>query len=177
MSPRFEIGNAFPGELLPESEGPVLDLREDHCQLVLKLDRVRDSEAFAFRRRSAFELALYVEEEIVFLLIQIQGLCDWTDAPCSLWTMPDATHLSGPSNGAGRRLALTTLLVDGKDRLVHGVQEFELSHDFSNELLSAIETQKQHPLTPEEALKRIQSVQRTRTPEAMLAKAVAKFAP
>jgi hypothetical protein len=170
----IQIGDLFQGDFLPDSEGPVLDIGPHHCQLVLKLNHISEAEVHAFRRRKAFELALYVEEECAFVLLRVEDLADWADAPYNLWTTPQAKLPTGPRDGAGAPKSMTIVLVDGEDRLVHGVQEFELPREFSNELLNVIENQRRAPLSPDEAIKRIRSVQRKRTAEQMLKKALAR---
>src|SRR4051794_40671880 len=123
------IGSIYPGDCLPPTEGPVLDLGESHCHLILKLNGITEAEVHSFRNRRGFEIALHVENECAFVLLRVEGLLDWTDAPFHIGTLPKATRPKAPRNGGGHPLQLSIVLVSGEDRLIHGLQNVELPLD------------------------------------------------
>lgn len=172
-----EIGKPFPGDFLPEKgEGPIVHFGRDGYQLAILLGGLSESEIQAFQNRQAFKFALYVAEEVLFFLVEIPGVLDWSDAPYCVATMPRDRWPSVPWNGGPHRVPIWVSLVEAGDRKVRALQEFVFDEDFSEKLVEQLETQKKTHASAEECLKRITKVQKKMKPEKMVEKSVARFA-
>ncbi|MBC7693580.1 MAG: hypothetical protein H7222_17575 [Methylotenera sp.] len=172
-SKSLKIGEIYEGEFLPEGEGPILEYTHDRLNLVLQLGELSEGEVTSFQE-STFQLALFTSDEIVFVVLDIPGVIDWSDAPYSIATFPQELWPADSTNGSGPQLTLTAVLVEAKDRTILGVREVKLSEEFSAELLSCVALQKKSLITAEECLSRIKNIQNKYPPDRMAEKAAAR---
>jgi hypothetical protein len=151
----------------------VLDLAADRCRLVLQLETISEREAASFQTEEDFQFALFTAEGILFFLLDVPGVIEWSDAPYTLATLRPALWPAKQPDGTP--IALTVALIERKTRLIRGLREFRLTRAFSDALHAQIARQRENPLSAPDALKKIRTLQKKHTPEQMAAKAAARF--
>ena len=101
-------------------------------------------------RNGAIDLALIVEDSIVFFLVQFPGGgLPWSDCPYCYWSVPEGRRQTPPMLAENQRAVLNILLVDADTGIVQVMRVVSLEHDFSVLLHTAIAAQiDAGPITP-----------------------------
>ncbi|OFZ23197.1 MAG: hypothetical protein A2X94_02855 [Bdellovibrionales bacterium GWB1_55_8] len=163
------VGSTYSGENLPEKEGPVFEFTKTQQNLILKLNGISEQEIASFQKAESVELALFFASDVLFLLVRVAGVIDWSDAPYSVVTFspelwPDKKALELP---------LTMIFVEGSNKRVMAVRQVRLESGFREALYGQIEIQKRSPIGADKFLRQISTVQKKNTPAKMLKQAIA----
>ena len=167
----IKIGKRFPGNFLPKTDGPVLDFTKDRLNLIVQLSGVSADEVQTFNSSNQFRFGLYLTRAVAFLLLEVKGLLEWSDAPYSISTVPAQEWPDSSRWSEVKSLTLNVILVERKRSVVLGVREFTLDPAFSRELLQHVESMKAAPLSASEYLDTIAMIQKHHQPEAMVKEA------
>lgn len=134
-----EVGKYLFGQPRYMPDGVRLDYSESGPQLSIMLGDMSKSEINKIRS-GAMDLALFERDGILFLLVNIPGALDWSDAPLHLGlyrtrpAMPDKIE-----DGMG--LGLTVLGIEASTGMVNVIRFVGLGTDISKAMVSILTAQ------------------------------------
>lgn len=164
-----QTGQLYPQEGLPDGEGPMFQFTRDGMTLVLKLNGLSQHEVEAFNRPETMDLSLFIQKKVVFVVVRLPGVIDWSDAPYSVASFQ--RELWPQSKNAP---TLTLVLVEGTDHKVKASRTVALSSEFATKLLDEVELQKKEPYDVAKYLKTAAAVQKKFAPNIMAEAGIAR---
>ena len=140
---KYEVGGYFFGSKMRLQEGIRMGYDDGGLYLTVCLDRLAEKEIAKLRTGKA-EFALYENSGILFLLVHIPGVLDWSDAPFHIGLYEDGRSVPGIPEGAG--LALTVYGIEATNGMIKSMRLIGLGTKFSRELVRLMEKQQAGPL-------------------------------
>jgi len=135
----IEVGKYFFGQPRRMTEGCRLDYSESGPQLSVILDGISKSEINKIRSGD-MDLGVFEQEGILFLLVNIPGVLDWSDAPLHLGLY--RTRPAIPDNiEDGMGLGLTVLGIEASTGMVNVIRFVGLGTDISRAITSILAAQ------------------------------------
>lgn len=173
----IEVGKPLGGRQAPRPEGVIYQLEAGGHTVYAVLDDPSDAEVKAYRFGKV-ELAAYVEQPAIFVLMQV-GILPWCDAPYSWHLVPEAhrpTFEAKPDGvlQASERELLTVILIDARTSIVRALRTVSMPQDVSEAIRSAMRTQATAPWDPRAYDAALARITRTHETPALLARASAR---
>lgn len=173
----IEVGKPLGGRITPRPEGVFYQLEAGGHVIYAVLEDPSDAEVKAYRHGKV-ELAVYVEQPAVFVLLQV-GMLPWCDAPFSWHLVREAHRPTFEAKPEGvlhtsERELLTLILIDARNSIVRAVRVVSMPQPVSEAIRAAMRAQATAPWDEhayDAALARITSTHET---PALLAKARAR---
>jgi hypothetical protein len=139
---KYEVGGYFFGSKMRLQEGIHLGFDDSGLYLLVCLDRMTEKEIKKLRTGKA-EFALYEKDGILFLLVRIPGVLDWSDAPFHMGLYEDEREVPEIPEGAG--LALTIYGIEATSGKIKSMRLIGLGTKFSRELVQVMKNQQTGP--------------------------------
>jgi hypothetical protein len=132
--------------IFPVPEGPRYNYSKNSHQLLICSNKPTAAEIENVENGN-FELALYVEKDIIDILFSFGKETLWSDAPYSWHINPIESREIPPvlENGCVYVIPFHIFLVDASTGIIKALRTILLSHEFASELFSAIDAQIQMP--------------------------------
>lgn len=167
----FIVGEKFPLPIRHQQDGAMFQIDVNGMMFILQLSRHDVIAAEAFRT-GKMTFALYEEDDVLFLLYQIDGIFKdgWGDAPFSLAALKEAQH---PTDKSLADACLHLYFVDTTLQSLLAMRDIPLSDAFLQVIREHLERERRHPLTEAEYVKRVKAIWARRTSEAMRKNALA----
>lgn len=167
----FEVGQKFPLPIKTQADGGMFQIDANGAMFILQLSHTDAIAREAFRT-GKMEFALYEREGILFLLYQIDGIFKegWGDAPLSLSMLKPELQ---PKDDSLKDGILHLYLVDTSLQILLSQRDVTMNEKFLAILKKHIAQQKQHPLSQETFIKKVQRIWQAKTSAAMRQEAAA----
>lgn len=135
---KYEVGGYFFGSKMRLQEGIRMGYDDSGLYLLVCLDRLTEKEINKLRIGKA-EFALYENSGILFFLVKIPGVLNWSDAPFHIRLYEDGRSVPEIPEGAG--LALTIYGIEATNGKTKSMRLIGLGTKFSQELARIIKNQ------------------------------------
>jgi hypothetical protein len=168
---RLEVGGYLKGRPQPVQEGCTMSYDASGPVLLISLAGLTKVEASKLQR-GEMELAVFEKDEILFLLVNIPGVLDWSDAPFHMGLYPDGRQLPAEEIPDGGGWGLTIIGVEAKSGMVKSLRLIGLGTEISREMFRIIRAQGK--TTQVEQHNRIAKTYREYDCEKMVQKATAR---
>lgn len=168
----FQIGEKFPLPIKARGDGGIFQYDSNGAMFILKLSRadVIAQEAF---RTGKIELGLFIADDLLFLLYNIDGITGgWGDCPYALQTLTPAQR---PNLTAPCEQTLHLYLVDSRLDILLSMRTAALSDAFWQTLLTAARAQQCKEFYAKNYAANVRAVWANYTSEEMLQKASARM--
>lgn len=169
----YKVGEYFYGSPKRLPSHTRLDYDNTGLHLVVCLDRMTEEEIEKLKTGRA-EFALYLKDGILFFLVRIPGVLDWSDAPLhlGLYTTPPAL----PEIPEGLGLSLTIYGIEATDGVLKAMRLVGLGTKFSRRIVDTLKLQqRQGPVVRQEIEMSIARIQREYTSADMLRYAAMRY--
>jgi hypothetical protein len=142
MLRKVEVGQPYNPAVTEWPETATFWYREYGYELVLFWDTPEENEIRALTE-NPFEVGLFLNESLIFLVYRIKGGCEWSEAGYSYHMIPKEERLlpevSKTNDAPDRRFQV--VLVDSKTGIVQGVRKLKLGLEFASLIYRTIHTQ------------------------------------
>lgn len=134
----YKVGEYFYGSPKQLPDHTRLNYDDTGLQLTVCLSRLTEKEIKKLKNGPA-EFALYRKEGILFFLVRIPGVLDWSDAPLhlGLYTTPPAL----PEIPEGLGLSLTIYGIEATDGVLKAMRLVGLGTKFSRRIIDTLKLQ------------------------------------
>ena len=167
----IKVGGYLEGYPKPFGEGCRLAYNDGGLTLFIALDGISRHEAQKLKKGKV-DFAVFEAEGLLFLVINIPGVMDWSDAPFHIGLYPDRRKmLEDIPNGSG--LGLTMIGLEASNSQVTSLRFIGLGTDISREIIRIVRAQ--GPLSQAEYAAKIQRAYRQYTCDQMANKAIIKY--
>lgn len=167
----FQVGEKFPLPIQAQGDGGIFQYDINGAMFILKLSKV-DLIAIEAFRTGKIELALFTEQNILFLLYKIDGIFNgWGDCPYSIHYHETAQQ---PDFTKPQDKAINLYLVDSRLDILLAMRTAALTEEFHGALVRLIEAQKETPISKEHYVAAVQKIWQRHTPDEMVLHAVSK---
>lgn len=116
------------------------NLRGGTHELLLVMGGLTAKEIEAVRKGES-EFALVIHRRVIFFLYRFGDGFKWSDAPYSIWMLPESDRIAPEATGPETRALLQTILVDADQNLTQAIRATTLSPEFTTALHAAIADQ------------------------------------
>ncbi len=136
---QLKVGGYLYGQPKPMVEGCILNYDVSGPVLVVALSGMTEKETERVRS-GKMELALFEKDGILFLLVKIPGVLDWSDAPFHIGLYSDGRKVPEeiPDGGGW---GLMVLGVDARNGMIRAIRLIGLGTDFSRKMIEIIKEQ------------------------------------
>lgn len=139
------VGELYKPERTSWPEGNHFDIRNGKLDFVVFWEGLGDETVKAVRK-GRLRIGLLVRQPMIFFLFEIEGACNWSDAPYS-YHLTEPTERQLPQRPqAGSGLLLNTTLVECETGIIRALRVDSLSHELSTQLVDAAATQAKAPI-------------------------------
>lgn len=167
----FQVGEKFPLPIKAQGDGGIFQYDINGAMFILKLSKTDVIAAEAFRTGKT-ELALFVEDNIIFLLYKIDGIFKgWGDCPYSVQFL---TKEQRPDFSKQQEKVMNLYLVDSRLDVLLSMRTIKLNDDFHQQLITLTKDQLNEPFETEAYTAKVQTIWNKYTPEEMYNLAVAR---
>ena len=170
---KFKVGGYFYGYPKAMQEGCMLLYDAGGPTLLVSLSAMDAKEAKKIQK-GKINFALFEKDGIMFLLVDIPGAIDWSDAPFHIGLHKDDRPVpDGIPEGKG--LGLTVLGMDANTSMIKALRLVGLGTDISREMIRIISEQKSEKTNPVDHHNNINRIYREYNCEKMAKRAVAVY--
>lgn len=169
---RFEVEGYLKGYPTPMSEGCTMLYDTSGPVLLISLDGLTKAEASKLQK-GEMEFAVFEKEGVLFLLVNIPGVLDWSYAPFHIGLYPDGRQLPAEEIPEGGGWGLMVLGLEAKSGMVKSLRLIGLGTEISREMFRIIRAQGK--ITQVEQHNRIAKTYREYDCEKMVQKATARY--
>lgn len=137
----FKVGEKIPFGTATKEDRLYYQFDKNGHQIFLHLARIslKDEEQF---KKNDLKVAVYNKEDIIFLLLNINGFMEWSDCPYSYHLVqPELQFLPNNSMDENKGELLSLYLVNAEDHILRGIRMVRLSCKFTNTLNQMIRKQ------------------------------------
>lgn len=137
----YKVGGYFYGQPRPMVEGCTLNYDASGPMLVVSLRGMTDKEAEKVRR-GKMEFALFEKDKILFFLVKIPGVLEWSDAPFHIGLYSDGRQVPNDiPDGSG--WGLTVIGVESRTGQIKALRLIGLGTEISKEMIRIINSQEE----------------------------------
>ena len=135
----FEVGGYLHGYPKAMQEGGTLLCDDAGLTLIISLPGLTDKEAKKLQK-GEIKFALFEDEDILFLLINIPGVIDWSDAPFHIGLYSDGRRV--PEHiPDGQGWGLTIIGLEARNGIIKAMRLIGLGTEISREMIRIIQAQ------------------------------------
>lgn len=170
---QFEVGGYFYGQPKHVPDGCILNYDDSGPTLVISMSGMTAKETKKIKE-GKIEFALFEKDEILFLLVKIPGVMDWSDAPFHIGLYADGRQVPEEiPDGAG--WGLTIFGVDARNGMIKALRLIGLGTDFSRRMIETIKKQAGKRVSQVDYHNRVNRIYREYDCERMARQAVATY--
>ncbi len=136
----LEVGKPYRPGVPRLAPGINYNFRGGQHELLLILDKLKPSDIEEVRKGPC-EFGALVFERIVFFLYRFGSAIEWSDAPYSIWQLPEDERIAPERPSPESRALLTVILVDADHNRIEALRAVTLSPVVTLTLQGAIAVQ------------------------------------
>lgn len=169
---QYRVGGYLKGRPEPVQEGCTMLYDDSGPVLLISLHGLTEQETKKLRK-GKMEFAVFEKDEILFLLVKVPGVIDWSDAPFHIGLYPDGRQLPDDDIPDGGGWGLNVIGLEATNGMIKSLRLIGLGTDMSREMFRIIRAQRD--ISQVEHHNRIQKIYRQYSCEQMVKNATAMY--